>query len=273
MSIDFDLHTLALEMKTAQDFVRQIQPFTARFPGFDLAAGYEVSNLIHRERLAEGAKAIGRKVGFTNPDMWAKFGVCEPIWAHIYDTTVVQLDDTQVACQLGQFTEPKIEPEIVFGFGATPVDRAEPIDVLDSIEWVAHGFEIVQSHFPNWEFQAPDTVADWELHGMLLIGPRQPLSQLGRDVVADLESFTLTLSCDDQPVETGRGSNVLGSPLAAVAHLLSVLAKQPNDESLKAGEIVTTGTITTAQSVQVNQSWRSEVRGIALLGLTVEFSA
>jgi 2-oxo-3-hexenedioate decarboxylase len=74
-------------------------------------------------------------------------------------------------------------------------------------------------------------------------------------------------------VETGKGSNVLGSPLAAIAHLLSVLAKQPNYASLQAGEIVTTGTVTTAQSVRAGETWRSEVHGIALPGLTVEFAA
>jgi 2-oxo-3-hexenedioate decarboxylase len=136
---------------------------------------------------------------------------------------------------------------------------------------VAHGFEIVQSHFPGWKFQAPDTVADWALHGTLLIGPPQPLPRLGTDVVAALESFSLALSCGDRHVETARGSNVLGSPLRAISHLLSVSAKGRDDAQLQAGEIVTTGTITTAQSVHGGEVWRSEVRGIALPGLTVEF--
>ena len=99
------------------------------------------------------------------------------------------------------------------------------------------------------------------------------MPRLGSDVIASLESFILTLSCDGRLIETGKGSNVLGSPLAAIAHLLSVLAKQPNYASLEAGEIVTTGTITTAQSVQAGEIWRSEVQDIELPGLTVEFSA
>lgn len=73
--------------------------------------------------------------------------------------------------------------------------------------------------------------------------------------------------------QTERGSNVLGSRLVAVSHLLSVLATQPDGTPLQAGEIVTTGTITTAHSVQAGETWRSELRGLALPGLTVEFSA
>ena len=273
MPAALDLRALASEMKAAQDSARQIEPFTTRLPSFDLAAAYEVAHLIHRARLADGAKPIGRKIGFTNPEMWAKFGVREPIWAYVYDMTVVQLHETQSTCPLSRFAEPKIEPEIVFQFHTAPQAGSGLTGVLNAIGWVAHGFEIVQSHFPGWKFQAPDTVADWALHGTLLIGPPQPLPRLGSDVVAALESFTLNLSCDGRVVETGKGSNVLGSPLAAIAHLLSVLAKQPNYVPLQAGEIVTTGTITTAQSVRAGETWRSEVQGIALPGLTVTFSA
>jgi 2-keto-4-pentenoate hydratase len=273
MPTALDLRAIASEIKAAQDSVRQIEPFTTRLPNFDLSTAYEVAHLIHRARLADGAKPIGRKIGFTNPDMWAKFGVCEPVWAYIYDTTVVYLQETRSACLVNRFAEPKIEPEIVFQFSTAPRAEDGLPGVLNAIGWVAHGFEIVQSHFPDWKFQAPDTVADCALHGALLIGPPQPMPLLGSDVIASLESFTLTLSCDGRLIETGKGSNVMGNPLAAIGHLLSVLANQPNYMPLEAGEIVTTGTITTAQSVQAGEIWRSEVQGIELPGLTVTFSA
>lgn len=271
MPSEVDLGALALEMKAAQDSVRQIQPFTARVQGFDLAAAYQVAHLVHEARLTEGATPVGRKIGFTNPNMWSKFGVREPIWAYIYDTTVVQLEDVRATCSLARFSEPKIEPEIVLHFRTAPPADARIVDVVNTIDWVALGFEIVQSHFPGWRFQAPDTVVDWALHGTLLVGPPRPLSELGSDPVSALESFSLTLSCNGRVVETGRGSNVLGSPLAAIVHLVSVLAKQPDHEPLKANEIVTTGTITTAQSVQVGEAWRSGVQGIGLAGMELGF--
>lgn len=267
-----DLQTIAQEMKAAQDAGRQIAPFTTRLPGFDLAAAYEVADLIHRARLAEGAKPVGRKIGFTNPTMWAKFGVREPIWAYVYDTTVVRLHGTRATCRLARFVEPKIEPEIVLHFHSAPPLEASPADVLNAVDWIAHGFELVQSHFPGWKFEAPDTVADWALHGTLLVGPPQPLARLGADLLAALATFSLTLSRDGQAVETGSGSNVLGSPLAAIAHLVTVLAAQPDAEPLQAGELVTTGTITVARSVRAGETWQSALRGVALPGLTVEFA-
>ena len=61
-----------------------------------------------------------------------------------------------------------------------------------------------------------------------------------------LDRFAVALSCDGNVREVGRGSNVLGSPLAAIAHLLAVMAKQRQTMPLQANELVTTGTLTLA---------------------------
>jgi 2-keto-4-pentenoate hydratase len=266
-----DLGPIARQMKAAQDEVRQIEPFTSRLSAFDISSAYAVAHLIHKARLAEGAAPVGRKIGFTNPDMWSLYGVREPIWAYIYDTTVVRLPDMRQECSISRFAEPKIEPEIVFHFRSPPPDDGDFCAILDCIDWIAHAFEIVQSHFPGWKFQAADTVADWALHGTLLLGEPQGAARLGTDRVAALESFTIALSCDGEVRERGRGSNVLGSPLAAVAHLIAVLAKQPQYMPLQANEMVTTGTVTTAQPVHAGETWRTALEGIALPGLSVEF--
>ena len=43
---------------------------------------------------------------------------------------------------------------------------------LSCLDWVAHGFEMVDSIFPQWKFSAADTVAANGVHGALLIGAR-----------------------------------------------------------------------------------------------------
>src|SRR5215471_12523962 len=139
-------------MKSAQDLCTQIAPFTARVSGFDNPAAYEVARIIHEARIQEGAVPIGRKIGFTNRDMWLEHGVHEPIWAYVYDTTVVRLSGPRSARRLGRFTEPRIEPEIVLHFRSAPAVSDDPASVLACIDWIAHGIEIVQSHFPGWKF-------------------------------------------------------------------------------------------------------------------------
>ncbi|MEW6099528.1 MAG: fumarylacetoacetate hydrolase family protein [Pseudomonadota bacterium] len=265
------IRAIAQQMKAAQDESRQLPPFSAQIEGFDLASAYAVADLIHRARVQQGAVPVGRKIGFTNPHMWDRYGVREPIWAYVYDSTVVHTDGKLRPCSLGRFTEPKIEPEIVFHFHQTPPPGAEPSALLGCIDWVAHGLEIVQSHFPGWKFEAADTVADWALHATLLVGEPQPLERLGTGVVDDLQHFTVDLSCNGVLRERGVGANVLDSPLLALAHLISVLARQPQYPPLQAGELVTTGTITSAHPVQAGEVWRTDLHGIALPGMAVEF--
>ena len=269
-----DLRVIARQMKAAQDKVRQIEPFTSQWgDAFDVPSAYAVARLMHEARLAEGAVPVGRKLGFTNPAMWSRYGVGEPIWAYLYDTTVVHRLAKHSSCRLGLFTEPRIEPEIVFHFRSAPPTHGDLPAILACVDWVAHAFEIVQSHFPGWKFEAPDTVADSALHGTLLVGEPRPVETLGADLTEALERFSLTLSCDGEVREVGRGSNVLGHPLAAVGHLLALLARQPGAEPLRAGELVTTGTITAAPTVHPGQKWSTTLAGIDLPGLELEFVA
>jgi 2-oxo-3-hexenedioate decarboxylase len=268
---DIDVRKLAAEIKAAQDGRKTLQPIAARVPGFDVAQAYAVAQLVHEARMAEGAKPVGRKIGFTNPAIWDTYGVHEPIWGFVYDSTVVQLGGERATCRIGRFAEPKIEPEIVLHFAAAPSAGARPAEILACVDWVAHGFEIVQSHYPGWKFSVADTIANSALHATLLVGPQRPVAEIAKDGVAALESLSLSLSCNGKEREVGRGSNVLGSPLLAIAHLASVLAKQPGYAPLQAGELVTTGTITAAYDIRPGETWQSELRGIVLPGLTLDF--
>lgn len=268
-----NLYTIAQELKNAQDQCRQIEPFSSRLRDFGNTEAYTVADRIHDMRMSEGAVPIGRKIGFTNPEMWSIYGVYEPIWAYVYDTTVVRQTVSHVQCNIGPFAEPKIEPEIVVHLCSTPSLSAEPAEILACMDWIAHGIEIVQSHFPSWKFKAADTIADSGLHAMLVVGEPQEVSRLGQGVISDLETFTITLSCDGHVRERGRGSNALGSPLKAVAYLINVIAKQPHTSPLQAGELVTTGTLTLTAALPVKdgQNWSTKLDGIALPGISISF--
>jgi 2-oxo-3-hexenedioate decarboxylase len=270
MKPEIALQTIADDIKAAQDYCKQLVPLTSRLSHFSNDEAYAVAQLVHKMRINEGAVPVGRKIGFTNPEMWSIYGVCEPIWGYIYDTTVVRLAGSMARCHIGQFSEPRIEPEIVVHFGAAPPVNADPDEVIASIDWIAHGIEIVQSHFPNWKFQAADTIADWGLHATMIVG--EPLVVRGlADLVNDIENFTVTLSCDGEVREQGKGSNALGSPLKAVEHLIGVIAKQPYAPPLQSDEMITTGTLTAALPIVPGQTWSTHIRGISLPGISVSF--
>ena len=276
MPTTFDINTIAHQIKTAQDQGLPMPQITSLHAAFDTTAAYAVADLIHNMRLADGAHAVGRKIGFTNPAMWAQYGVAAPIWGYMYNNTVEYLADFQgtqstPTCSLRGFINPKIEPEIIFHFWQAPPADGDIADVLACIDWVAHGFEVVQSPFADWKFQAADAIAVGGLHARLLVGKPQMVQTLGANLREALASFTLALSSDGKLLETGQGNHVLGNPLAAVRHLMQAINKQSPDQSLQANELVTTGTVTSAYSVQPGQNWQTALLGIYLAGLSVAF--
>ena len=262
---------MADEIRSARESMRQIEPFSRRFARFDMAAAYAVAQRDHQRREEAGESPRGRKIGFTNPDMWKEYGVNEPVWSHVYDTTVEHATSLPMNCSLAAFTEPKVEPEIVLHFAETPPVNADESAILRCIDWIAHAFEIVHCHFPGWQFSAADTVADSALHGKLIIG--EPLlvrpSERTRSALA---SFSVRLLRDDTLVDTGSGAKVLGSPLAAAGHLIQILAQQDLFPRLRANELVSTGTLTAAHPVRAGETWCSQLQGIALPGLSVTFT-
>jgi 2-oxo-3-hexenedioate decarboxylase len=65
---------------------------------------------------------------------------------------------------------------------------------------------------------------------------------------------------------------VLDSPFLALRHLIAVLAEDPVNPPLAAGEIVSTGTLTRALPVAPGETWRTRLNGIALDGIELRFS-
>ena len=144
------------------------------------------------KRLARGERVLGRKIGFTNRTIWAEYGVYAPMWGYVYDRTVRNLADIGGAFPLAGLCEPRIEPEIVFGLSRAPSQGMDDAALIGCVEWVAHGFELVQSIFPNWKFSPADTVAANGLHGALLIGPRHPVGAQPRNGGAPSSRSTST---------------------------------------------------------------------------------
>jgi len=270
---DADLDTIARRIKAAQDESAQLNPITSGVDGFGLAQGYEVAHRIHKARFAEGWAPVGRKIGFTNSAIWPEYGVSAPIWGYLYDRTVVRAEAGDTGIDIGRFVEPKIEPEIVVHFSKAPPADGDLSAILACVDWVAHAFEIVQCHYPGWKFQAPDSVADSALHGALVLGEPLAVGELGPDPVATLESFTVALARNGEERHTGKGANVLGGPLAAVAHLIAALAETPGCPAWAADEIVTTGTLTPACPIRAGERWTTRLDGIDLAGLDVGLRA
>ena len=199
-----------------------------------------------------------------------------PIWGPMYSTTLAAIEDVsrEYAWKLGKLVEPRIEPEIMFRMGAAPSPAMDERALLDCIDGVAHGFEIVQSVFPDWVFEAPDTVAAFALHGAYRHGPVVTLDAPGaRDAwFGLLTKFEIVLSSDGEEIDRGQAVNVLDGPLSALKHFVAGLEADPLGRRLKAGDLVTTGTVTRAFPVRAGERWSTQILGLPLPGLNVMFS-
>ncbi|MCL4799776.1 MAG: decarboxylase [Burkholderiales bacterium] len=270
---------LAQRLLDAWAAQRPLAPLSQTEPDFDVARAYRVTEALHRARLARGDRPIGRKIGFTNRTIWSEYGVYEPIWGFVYDRTVQFLDGPRGSHPLARLFEPRIEPEIVLHFKAPPpatrdAERgrgpADPeSEILASIDWIAHGFELVQSPFPQWKFKVADTVAVNGLHGALVVGPKVPVAEIP-DCARKLREFRIALARGGVVRAEGGGANVLDSPLLALAHLVEVLRGLPQFPPVADGEIVTTGTLTAALPVAPGETWSTTLSGIELPGLELE---
>jgi len=262
---------LAAELIELHESPREVPPFSARFPGLTPEAGYRAARHLHAHRLAQGWRARGRKIGFTNRTLWPRYGVDEPMWGWIYEQTTIFAAVERVVVPLAGLVQPRIEPEIGFKLKSAPPRGRDPEALLAAIECVVHTVEIVQCHHPQWKVTIADCCADNALHGRLVVGTPMRVDEIP-GLAAQLLPAQVTLRKGGTVVDRGRGENVLGSPLLALAFLIEVLASQPDAAPLAAGEIISTGVLTDAHPVRPGESWSTSFEGLPLAGLTLEFA-
>ena len=236
----------------------ELWPAATRDSGFlDLPGAYQAALMVRALRIARGEVPRGFKIGFTNRTIWQRYNVFAPIWGSVWNTTLT-FNEVSGSVSLDRLAQPRIEPEVVFGIKTTPPANSTLDDLFDSLDWVAPGFEVVQSHLPNWKFTAAETVADAGLHGRLHIGQKLPIGELAHGAAQfdlALASAQVELRRDGALVESGIGANVLDSPLRALLHFLTELRQCPGAPDLATGDVVTTGTWTDAWPIQPGQTW------------------
>ena len=270
-----DIQEIAKELVDALDRGTTVSSVVARSPGFDWEEAYQVLAEILKLRRARGERTVGRKIGFTNRNIWAQYGATAPIWAHVYDRTLQRAADHRALVSLRGSVQPRLEPEIAFKLkSALPAGVDDPRQVLDAIEWLAPSFEIVDCHFADWKFKSAESAADFALHWRLIVGAPHALNESEKSMLTDqLRDCRVTLKKNGTVADRGVGANALGHPASALAHLATVLAGQPQFEPLAAGELVTTGTLTAAMPIKAGEVWTSEYDGLPVTGLELTFTS
>lgn len=239
-------------------------------PQAELSAAYRFAAQRQAERVREGAAIIGHKVGYTNMSQWNGMGIRAPMWGAMYNDSVIEAGSGPFRYDASAIHGPRLEPELVVHFSKDPVMGAGHDALIECIDWVAHGFEIVMSRRDGKAPTVAQSIENGGNHGALLLGAPMPVAELGVSPAQALAGIGVELFCDGELMESGTSSIVLGHPLNAVAHLMEGLQRE-GMAPLKAGDIVSTGTMTAAYNVTPGQRWTSTLAGAPLGGLDITF--
>ena len=258
--------------------VSSLPPLTTTHPTLTLSDGYEIGEVISNSRIQEHHDIIrGFKVGFTNRATWAAAGITEPFWSPMYGSTIVNNCSPShvIQCNISEISQARIEPEIVFQVNDRIGAAKDRSQLMDAIEGVTFGYEIVQCPYPltNAVIRAADAVAAAGLHARLYHGAFYPVDRHLQEQLE--EDFSVTLKNKEGSVGAvlGKASNVFGGPLEALWEFIQIYRRTGStNRELSPGDIITTGSLTAATGVKAGETWTTELHGINLVPLSMKFT-
>lgn len=254
---------LADQLFEAAERGTTIDLISERYPGFTLDHAYAVQRGVLERRLARGERIVGWKVGYTNAAAQERAGADRPMYGPIYDRTVVR----DQSFSIGRCVAPRAEPEICFVLGrdlSGPRPTAE--EVLAATAALLPAIEVVQRHYHGPESKAVDAIADGGAHAALLLP--SPASNPGASPAGlDLPSLTMTLHNGATLLAEGNAAVVLGNPVNAVIWLVEQLHER--GLGLKAGDLISSGTLGGAHPIEPGDTLRLEIAQLGRLEVAV----
>ncbi|WP_409427402.1 2-keto-4-pentenoate hydratase [Mycobacterium sp. SMC-11] len=249
---------LAAELAQAERSRVPISPLTAAQPGIDVVDAYEIQLINIRQRIAEGARVVGHKVGLSSEAMQQMMGVDEPDYGHLLNEMQVFEDKPVTA---SNYLYPRIEVEVAFILAADlPGADCTEEDVLAATEAFAPAIELIDSRISDWKIKLCDTIADNASSAGFVLG-----TQRVKPGDIDIKNIDAALTKNGEVVAQGRSDAVLGNPVTAVAWLARKV--ESFGVRLKAGDIVLPGTATRAIDVHAGDDCVADFTGLGSVRL------
>ncbi|HET8810611.1 MAG TPA: fumarylacetoacetate hydrolase family protein [Flavobacteriaceae bacterium] len=228
-------------------------PIRRFFEGKDLEKAYRVQEFIRKEKLADGQKIVGKKIGLTSKKVQEQLGVNEPDFG-------VLLHEMQISnngkIPFSDLMQPKAEAEIAFVLKKDLTQKNISIEEMkNAIDYAVAAIEIVGSRIENWDIQITDTIADNASASHFVLGEKQvPLENL------DLENCQMQMHINGEKVSEGTGKACLGNPLHAAVWLADKMVEMGNP--LKKGEIILSGALGPMANLKSGDQVEAEIDGL-----------
>ena len=213
---------------------KPIQQLSTLWPDLDFDDAYAVQGLVQGQKIRNGRRLIGHKVGLTSKAMQRSSQITEPDYGHLLDDMLLN-DGARVPH--ANYCAPRVEVELAFVLDK-PL-RGPGIlltDVLRATEYVVPALEIVDARVQNPR-KIFDTIADNGAAAGIVIGGR-PVGPME----VDLRWVGGIMYVNGDIEETGLAAGVLGHPAMGVAWLANKLSE--HGVALEAGHLILAGSFT-----------------------------
>ncbi len=174
----------------------------------------------------------------TNKAIQDMLNLQEPYYARLFNDYILP---SPAELRAADFPPILLECEFAFRLKDDLPKRQAPYtrsEVAAAVRSVHPSIEVVAGHIKDWPNKGVfSVIADNGTDGALVVGEGV---EDWRDL--DLVTMAVTLSVNGQTLRRGRGSNVLGDPMAALVWLAN--ARSRDGDGLRAGDIHNTGTAT-----------------------------
>jgi 2-keto-4-pentenoate hydratase len=229
-----------------------------------LGEAYRVRQIFEEIETEARGTVVGYKIGLTTPIMQELCGVDEPVYGAIFEKEMhhgrAELAsrnycrlgiETEIALRLGEDLPP-------IGSGGSWGDR-----VAGAVESCMAAIELLEDLCHDYKrLSAAAMVAGNVWNAGIVLGA--PVSDWRR---LDLAELTARLSINGREIGTGKGRDVMGNPLNALAWLAETRAAA--EAPLRRGTIVMTGSMVPIQFPSVGDRAVVEVEGLGSAELVV----
>jgi 2-keto-4-pentenoate hydratase len=208
---------------------------------------YQVLFGLMARRLAAGERQIGWKVGLTSKAIQQQFNVHEPVFG-----CILEAEPSGHVFAPGDLINPGFENELCLRLGKDLSGSITPEEARAAIDVVYPSLEIIETR-GNLTEQLALALADNAQQKTVILG--SPVS-----LPAQPEHVEARVIINGTFIVAGTGDAVLGNPLNSLVWLAAKLAEF--GRTLKAGEIIMSGSFTRQFPIRPGDGIRCEFSGI-----------
>ena len=259
-------HTIALELIRQHAHSEQFRARQGAFAPSDISSAYRVQDAYVETLLNQRNTSVaGFKIALTTPAMRQMVGFHDSVFGKIFLDQVLQSGESIVASDYRRLI---IEFEIAFRIFEDVPLRTTPWTGFEILKYAPNAYAALEiaddrsAQYDTLKAAILTLVSDNAWNQGLVLGSSFACNEY--EALGEIQGMAFI---DGKEVGRGMGRDVLGNPADALAWLANSLAA--NGKTLKAGSLVSTGSLVKSQFPVSNQSVSFKLQGYGAVQIEV----